>query len=392
MRALPRAGRERGGGQVSWVDPFLTEPAVLQSYFDDFAALVIPPPVDPQRVQILQAVQEDSINTAILGSTFAVRERRQSGGAASAALCEPVPPYTACTLFSIIIYILADGPGTLGSQATAQAALEELAGSPYGSPVLREQNVYRVCVDRSDVPADRAEKLLYVCYKVQYPGILQMSADLTPDAKAVGEGVSVRVTKNVWSYVNLSVTRTGGSDLGCTIDYRTVSYNGTGYAQGMGVNYASRVGQLRWLPGETTVKSIIVPIRDDSITALDQTFEIWIYNAVNASMATNETQVASITIVGINNWPEPLFSDITLRTIGAVCGAATAVPCALYLARLIRSIRRDISRSVQSNNKPGSDKEERRGKGSRSGGLLGRLKAVGGIGAAGKPAAPKALA
>ena len=45
--------------------------------------------------------------------------------------------------------------------------------------------------------------------------------------------------------------------------------------------------------------------------------------------------------MGINDTPEPRYIRNMTAIIGAVCGAATAVPCALLIARFIRSMRRN---------------------------------------------------
>ena len=132
-----------------------------------------------------------------------------------------------------------------------------------------------------------------------------------------------------------------------TVDYKTVQYNktGVGVAIGLGVDFASKVGQLRWLPQDTSFKNITIPIRADGPTAPSQIFEVWIENVVNGSMVT-KTQRAVVTISGISNWPQPLFISNMLRIIGAVCGAATAIPCGLFVARFIRSVRREMARGL----------------------------------------------
>jgi hypothetical protein len=71
------------------------------------------------------------------------------------------------------------------------------------------------------------------------------------------------------------------------------------------------------------------------------------FNSVNAKLSTDRKIgcddyqcLSNITIVGINDTPEPRYIRNMTAIIGAVCGAATAVPCALLIARFIRSIRR----------------------------------------------------
>ena len=72
-----------------------------------------------------------------------------------------------------------------------------------------------------------------------------------------------------------------------------------------------------------------------------------IFNSVNAKLSTDRKIgcddyqcLSNITIVGMNDTPEPRYIRNMTAIIGAVCGAATAVPCALLIARFIRSIRR----------------------------------------------------
>jgi hypothetical protein len=75
-----------------------------------------------------------------------------------------------------------------------------------------------------------------------------------------------------------------------------------------------------------------------------------IFNSINAKLSIeprfgcNAYECRSnITIVGINDTPEPRYIRNMTAIIGAVCGAATAVPCALLIARFIRSVRRSNS-------------------------------------------------
>ena len=69
--------------------------------------------------------------------------------------------------------------------------------------------------------------------------------------------------------------------------------------------------------------------------------QVKIDNAVNAKLMTEPNpQWAMVTIVGINDTPEPRFIANMQMYMGLVCGAATAVPCALLSARLVRSFNR----------------------------------------------------
>jgi len=343
-----RAASAQIGLQVAYPNAQL-DPA---GFLVELAKVVLQPgPRDARRLQPLAVKQSNALPTDVLGTTFAVREtfRLQP-----ASLCIPDAGFASCTLFSMVIYLLSDGPGAVGSEAVAQAALYRSASSPTGDPKLRMLGVYMVCFDQSNIPLLRAAGNMYECVKVQYPGFIQMDAALTRGGQMLADNVlGVRVQEIVWAYADIAVTRTGGSDLGVTVDYRTVTYNrtGLGVAKGLGVDFFSKVGQLRWLAQDTATKHIIVPIRADGIAELNELFEVWIYNVVNGSMA-NDTQRAVVTIVGVNNWPEPLFISTTLRIIGAVCGAATVIPCSLFMARLVRSVRREMARGLAMGKEP----------------------------------------
>ena len=336
-----RASSAQIGLQVAYMNPNFDPDGFLAA----LSKVVLPQPGDSRRLQQLRVLKTSALPTDVLGTTFAVREafRLQP-----ASLCTPDAGYSACTLFSLVIYLLSDAPGTLGSEVAAQNALYSSASSPTGDPKLRMLGVYMVCFDTSNIPVQRAAGNMYQCVKVQYPGFIQMDPTLTSGGSLLsGSVLGVRVAEQVWSYADIVVTRTGGSDLGVTVDYRTVEYNRSGIdvARGLGKNYFSKVGQLRWLPQDTAPKHIIVPIRRDGVTKPSRMFEVWIYSVVNGSMA-NDTQRAVVTIVGINNWPEPRYINNMLRIIGAVCGAATLIPCALFAARLVRSFRREMARGL----------------------------------------------
>jgi len=106
-------------------------------------------------------------------------------------------------------------------------------------------------------------------------------------------------------------------------------------------------------------KYIIVPIRWDGITELSEIFQIKIFNSVNARLKSEPNpQFATITIVGINDTPEPRFIKNMQAIIGAVCGAATAVPCALLMARLIRSVKRGKGDKEKAMEEDGNEDEQ----------------------------------
>uniref|UniRef100_A0A7S0UA15 Calx-beta domain-containing protein n=1 Tax=Hemiselmis andersenii TaxID=464988 RepID=A0A7S0UA15_HEMAN len=255
------------------------------------------------------------------------------------ALCTPLVEFgfEECFHYNVIIYIVSDGPRAVGSEAVAASALEQRANAPKGDPEFREINLMSVCFDLQQDPASRQLGIRNRCVKVQYPGFLQFEVS------------NLRVREETWSYASLGVTRTGGSDLGVTVDYRTWDYpNRTNIddarsihrpAIGGGVDFFSKIGQLRWTEGDALTKYIIVPIKDDDLWELHETFDVSISSVVNASMSSN-TQTAVVTIVGMNDTPRPKYIENITVIIGAVVGVSTILPLSLFAARLIRSLRR----------------------------------------------------
>jgi hypothetical protein len=195
---------------------------------------------DARRLQILYQSAQPSLPLATLSDrTFAVRQ--QDFRKSESALCIPDELLDSCVAFALIILITSDGPVGDTFQISLDA-LTKRASEPKGDPELRMLNLMRVCVDQSSIPAMAAENSPPQCIKVQYPGFLQF------------ETTEIRTREEVWAYAKIGVTRTGGSDLDVTVDYNTIDLgaNATGidkemYAQGLGVDFSSKQGQLRWL-------------------------------------------------------------------------------------------------------------------------------------------------
>jgi len=338
----PLFQRREASPQVGLEVQYKNDDFTADGFLAALAKLIPNQDTDPRRLQIVYYAKEKTIPLAVLGTTFAVREFQAS----ESALCIPEAGRAECVDYNLIIYITSDGPRGDDFKVSLESLLQR-ARSPKGDPEFRKLNLMRVCVDLSWDPDAAAQNLPPDCIKVQYPGFLQF---LT---------TQIRTKEEIWSYAKVGVTRTGGSDLGVTVDYETIelsdgndtlsddgcSQGAAGvdnqYAIGLGVDFSSKLGQLRWLEGDDNTKYIIVPIRWDGITELSEIFKIKIFNSVNARLATEPCpQFATVTIVGLNDTPEPRYIKNMQAIIGAVCGAATAVPCALLSARLIRSLRR----------------------------------------------------
>jgi uncharacterized repeat protein (TIGR02543 family) len=113
---------------------------------------------------------------------------------------------------------------------------------------------------------------------IQKPGTLQFSS------------ATYSVNENAGS-ITVSVTRSDGSDGAVSVSYATS--NGTATS---GSDYTSRSGTLSWGNGDTSTKTITIPIIDDSTYEGNETFAVTLSNATGgASIGSPST--ATITII-----------------------------------------------------------------------------------------------
>jgi hypothetical protein len=80
-------------------------------------------------------------------------------------------------------------------------------------------------------------------------------------------------------FMTILVARTGGSWGQVTVDYTTT--NGSATA---GSDYTAQSNTLTWLDGEVGVKSITIPIKDDTVIEGDETFQLTLSNATNGAL------------------------------------------------------------------------------------------------------------
>ena len=133
-KLLRRASSAQIGLEVAYPNPGFDPAGFLAALSEVVLPTSTPTLSDPQRLQELEVLQSSELPLSILGTTFAVREAFQLQ---PASLCVPDAGYSACTPYSLIIYIVSGGPGTLGSEVTAQDSLYALASNPTGDPRLR---------------------------------------------------------------------------------------------------------------------------------------------------------------------------------------------------------------------------------------------------------------
>jgi CSLREA domain-containing protein len=117
-------------------------------------------------------------------------------------------------------------------------------------------------------------------------------------------GVPVNINENLGP-LSVSVFRTGGSDGAVSVQYATT--DGTATA---GNDYTAQTGTLNWASGDTSAKTITIPINDDSTYEDNETF------TVNLSMptggATLGTAVKNATINDNDTAPGFSIDDVAL--------------------------------------------------------------------------------
>lgn len=112
---------------------------------------------------------------------------------------------------------------------------------------------------------------------VAVPGQLQLSSSSYP----VSEGTGT---------VNVTVTRTGGSDGAVSLNYATS--NGTATA---GADYQATSGTLSWSDGDATSKNFSIPITDDAGVESDETINVTLSNVQGgASLGSPASAVVTI--------------------------------------------------------------------------------------------------
>lgn len=111
---------------------------------------------------------------------------------------------------------------------------------------------------------------------------------LTPGA--VGFTATTFSVNEAQGSVDVTVSRSGGSDGAASVDYRTV--DGSASA---GVDYASTTGTLSWLDGESANRAIQIAILDDMQFEGDENLAVELSNFVGA--AAGSTTTASLVIV-----------------------------------------------------------------------------------------------
>ena len=131
-----------------------------------------------------------------------------------------------------------------------------------------------------------------------------------------------------------TVAITGVSESTVTANYATA--NGTATA---GQDYDARNGPLSWAPGDTNSKTIVVPIREDTLDENDETFTVTLSGAVNATIATGtatttitdddaEVAVGTVSNITVVEGNTGLVDAAITVTLSAASGKTVTVPYA----------------------------------------------------------------
>ncbi len=103
-----------------------------------------------------------------------------------------------------------------------------------------------------------------------------------------------------------TVTRTGDTSPTVTVDYASVDVSAVA-----GADYTAVMGPLTFLAGETS-HTITVPILEDSLIEVDETFTVTLSNETGATLA-DDTGIATITD---NDTPSLSIDDVTVDEAG----------------------------------------------------------------------------
>lgn len=119
------------------------------------------------------------------------------------------------------------------------------------------------------------------------------------------------------AYIEVQITRTGGSDGAVSVDYTTVDESAIA-----GTDYTTKSGTISFSDGDSAEKIITIPITNDSVVEGSQVFKLQICNATGgASIGTSETL---ITVIDNDTLPDDDDEDeIKPKVKGSVRDSST---------------------------------------------------------------------
>lgn len=137
---------------------------------------------------------------------------------------------------------------------------------------------------------------------------------ITDDDSATGSinvsATAITVAENAGA-VTVSVTRTGGSNGAASVAYATA--NGSATA---GNDYSATNGTLTWGSGDSSTKTVRIPIANDTLSESSETLQLRLTSPVGATLGAAATSTVTIT------------DDDTISAAGVVAVSAASVTVA----------------------------------------------------------------
>jgi hypothetical protein len=119
---------------------------------------------------------------------------------------------------------------------------------------------------------------------------ITIQSEDAPVPGAIGMASATASVNETAGTLTLSVTRTGGSDGAVGVSFATAAGSATD-----GADFTGTTGTLSWANGDTTAKTITVPILDDSSFEPDETFTVTLSSVIGgASLGTATTTVTIV--------------------------------------------------------------------------------------------------
>jgi Tol biopolymer transport system component len=157
--------------------------------------------------------------------------------------------------------------------------------------------------------------------------------NITPVNATVLEG-----TTNVTTNATFSVSISQAPTSTVTVNYAT--FNGTATGAASGPDYTTTSGTLTWNAGDTSSKTITVPVRGDTTVEFNETF------TVTLSSASSGTTIGTATATGTINDDDAVLSinDVTMGepTVGSTATATFTVTA----SRVVNSVNYAVPQAI----------------------------------------------
>lgn len=235
------------------------------------------------------------------GSSIAMRVRGEEGGEQFNLRVnnQTVGTYTATTSFQTFTF-------NASSNVTADQVRIEFTNDAYEPAQNLDRNLYvnfieidgqRFETEASDVfstgtwkPEDGITPGFRESEVLHGNGYFQYAASGEVDGGEIRLVSSVYTVSEAGSFVNIQVIRESGSDGRVSIDYTTVDSSAV-----VGQDYSAQTGTIVWNDGQSGVRTISVPVIDDSQVEGNEQFSFTIDNLVgNASLTAPRTATINI--------------------------------------------------------------------------------------------------